>query len=126
MSENYHAIYSELDAMAKAFCSESDEFGRLRPRLKPSPADSGDATLNKGIEQTPNPAGVPVAAVPGTTNPSHRTRRSRSVKAWTTAPRRVSSSPAAAPAPRPTRPACPPMAATAGGPACATQRPPGA
>jgi hypothetical protein len=49
MSAGYKVILGDLDAMAKAFATESTDFARLRRRMSPDPVDGGDATLNAGI-----------------------------------------------------------------------------
>jgi hypothetical protein len=49
MGTGYRVILSDLDAVAKAFATESTEFAKLRSQMSPHPVDGGDETLNAGI-----------------------------------------------------------------------------
>jgi len=49
MGAGYQVVLGDLEEMARAFSTESDDFGKLRPRMAPAPVDGGEATVNAGI-----------------------------------------------------------------------------
>ena len=46
MSDQYHIVLADLQDMASKFAHEADRYEKIRPKLTPSEADSGDDRLN--------------------------------------------------------------------------------
>lgn len=49
MTDQYQAVLADLRDMASTFAREADNYQKLRPKLTPPMADSGDARLNTTI-----------------------------------------------------------------------------
>jgi hypothetical protein len=46
----YDVVLGDLDSMASTFHTEADTYKELKPKVSPSPADTGDGTLNNVLQ----------------------------------------------------------------------------
>ncbi|MBK0868299.1 hypothetical protein INP57_15910 [Saccharopolyspora sp. HNM0986] len=47
MADQYQAVLADLQDMASTFAREADEYQKIRPKLTPPVADTGDGRLNE-------------------------------------------------------------------------------